>query len=105
MATTRTRTKARRRGPRFAFVSKPRGTIHPRVQAVGPEHFGLACFDCAKARSKWLLADFYGNILIPPTPVAHTRPALQLALAQLRDANARAIPGRSGPESLSLPER
>jgi hypothetical protein len=25
------------------------------VQAVGPQCFGLVCFDCAKARSKWML--------------------------------------------------
>jgi transposase len=56
------------------------------VQLVGPEHFGILCFDCAKARSKFLLADFYGRVLIPPTTVAHTRPDLDAAVAQVRQA-------------------
>jgi transposase len=60
--------------------------LHPRVQLVGPEHFGIVCFDCAKARSKFLLADFYGRVLIPPTVVAHSRPDLDAAVAQLRAA-------------------
>jgi hypothetical protein len=33
-------------------LQKPRGVIHPRVQQVGPEHFGIVSIDCAKARSK-----------------------------------------------------
>ncbi len=33
-------------------LHKPRGVIHPRVQAVGPEHFGLVCVDCAKEDEK-----------------------------------------------------
>jgi transposase len=85
MATSRTR---RRPSPRRAApgVGKPRGVLHPRVQQVGPEHFGIVCFDCAKARSKFLLADFYGRVLIPPTQVAHTRPELEAAVAQVRQA-------------------
>jgi transposase len=60
--------------------------LHPRVQKVGPEHFGIVCFDCAKARSKFLLADFYGRVLIPPTTVAHNRPDLDAAVAKIRNA-------------------
>ena len=67
-------------------LSKPAGVLHPRVQRVGPEHFGIVCFDCAKARSKFLLADFYGRILIPPTTVAHNRPELEAAVEQVRQA-------------------
>jgi transposase len=88
MATTRSRNRpSRRRVP--TSVSKPRGVLHPRVQQVGPEHFGIVCFDCAKVRSKFLLADFYGRVLIPPTVVAHTRPALDAAVAQIRHAFAQ----------------
>jgi transposase len=67
-------------------VAKPRGLLHPRVQQVGPEHFGIVCFDCAKVRSKFLLADFYGRVLIPPTTVAHNRPDLDAAVVQVRQA-------------------
>jgi transposase len=85
MATSRTRRRpsSRRAAP---GVGKPRGVLHPRVQLVGPDHFGIVCFDCAKARSKFLLADFYGRVLIPPTVVAHNRPELDAAVAQLRQA-------------------
>src|SRR5260370_33988224 len=88
MTTPRTR---RRPSPRRAPVSvgKPRGVLHPRVQAVGPEHFGVLCFDCAKARSKFMLANFYGSVLIPPQTVAHTPGHLQAVIDQVRQACAQ----------------
>jgi transposase len=85
MATTRSRKRPATRRP-SASIAKPRGVLHPRVQQVGPEHFGIVCVDCAKARSKFLLADFYGRVLIPPTVVAHTRPDLEAAVARVRQA-------------------
>jgi len=85
MAITRTRRRpSSRRSP--SGVGKPRGVLHPRVQQIGPEHFGIVCFDPAKVRSKFLLADFYGRVLIPPTWVAHNRPELEAAVAQIRQA-------------------
>jgi transposase len=77
----RKRPSARRAPP---SLGKPRGVLHPRVQQVGGEHFGIVCFDCAKVRSKFLLADFFGRVLIPPTTVAHNRPDLDAAVAQVR---------------------
>ena len=62
-----------RRSRRYLTIAKPPGSLHPRVQKVGPEHFGIVAVDCAKARSKWMLADFYGRILIPPTVVEHNK--------------------------------
>jgi transposase len=85
MSTARTRSRRSARRP-SASTGKPRGVLHPRVQLVGPEHFGIVCFDCAKARSKFLLADFYGRVLVPPTAVAHNRPDLDAAVAQVRQA-------------------
>jgi transposase len=84
MSGTRTRKRPRSRRP--DTVQKPRGAFHPRVQAVGPEHFGIVAVDCAKARSKWMLADFYGTILVPPAVVEHNRAALAEAIDQLRQA-------------------
>ena len=72
------------RGASEESLQKPRGSIHARVQLVGPEHFGIVCVDCAKARSKWLLADFYGNVVVPPTPVAHNRVELDFMTSQVR---------------------
>jgi transposase len=85
MATSRT-SRRPSRGRAADHVGKPGGVLHPRVQQVGPEHFGIVCVDCAKARSKFLLADFYGRILIPPTVVAHNRQGLDAAIAQVRSA-------------------
>ena len=80
---TRTR---RRRPDRGEHLGKPRGLLAPRVQAVGPEHFGIVAIDCAKARSSWLLADFYGRVLVPLTAVEPTRSGFDAAIAQLRRA-------------------
>lgn len=72
--------------PKAFVLQKPSGQLTARVQAVGPEHFGIACFDCAKARSRWFLADFYGRVLLEPATVAHTKGDLQAALDRLRQA-------------------
>lgn len=82
MPVTRSRKRASSRRPEV--LQKPRGVIHPRVQKVGPEHFGIVSVDCAKARSKWMLCDFYGNVLLPFTTVEHNRVALAAATTQLR---------------------
>jgi len=80
-------TKAPRRpGRRPHEIHKPNGSVHPRVQKVGPEHFGIVAVDCAKARSKWMFADFYGNVLIGPTELDHAKPAFQGAADQVRQA-------------------
>src|SRR6476659_154374 len=84
---TTTRQRKRPSSPRTTItLSKPRGVLHPRVQKVGPDHFGIVCFDCAKRRSKFLLADFYGKVLLPPTLVEHNRHALDAAVSQVRQA-------------------
>jgi len=85
----KTRTnKPRSRSQKFkkAVLGRPQGAIQKRVQAVGPEKFGIVAVDCAKARSKWMLTDFYGNILNPPTNVEHDRSSFQLAMLTLKQA-------------------
>lgn len=82
---TKTKSKVRRAG-RFLSTAKPSGLFQPRVVAAGPEHFGIVAVDCAKARSKWMLADYYGRILVTPTEVEHTRKGFQEAIAKLRQA-------------------
>jgi transposase len=81
-----TRPRRRSRSSRSDVLQKPAGAFHPGVQKVGPEHFGIVSVDCAKARSKWMLADFFGNILVPPTVVEHNRLAFDETLEQLRQA-------------------
>ena len=80
--------KSRRR-PRPHAIHKPNGVLHPRVQAVGPERFGVLSVDCAKARSKIMLADFYGRVLIPPTVIEHNQAALEHAVQLLHEASDR----------------
>ncbi|HEY7427495.1 MAG TPA: transposase [Gemmataceae bacterium] len=75
-----------RRRPRPHAIHQPNGVIQPRVQAVGPEHFGILSVDCAKARSKLMLADFYGRVLIPPTTSEHNQAGLQAAVRLLHEA-------------------
>lgn len=72
--------KARRRYQ----IQKPNGELTPRVQAVGPERFGIIAIDVAKMRSRWLIADFYGNVLMPPATVQHDRGPLEAAIAKAR---------------------
>ena len=76
----------RRRGQRRHEVHKPAGALHPRVEWVGPHHFGIVSVDCAKARSKWMLADFFGKVLVAPVEVPHTQAGFRAALQQLRQA-------------------
>ena len=84
-AATHHRRSSRRRRQQ-GHLGKPRGNLSPRVQAVGPEHFGIVAVDCAKARSKWMLTDFYGRVLVPPTVVEHDRTAFDQMLLVLRNA-------------------
>jgi transposase len=78
----------RRRGKstKVGFLSKPAGRFTDRVQAVGPEHFGVVSVDCAKARSRYMLTDFYGKVLIEPTTLAHTRGDFAAAIDRIRQA-------------------
>ena len=73
------------RKSRSHSVHKPQGVIHPRVRAVGPEHFAFICVDCAKRRSKVMIADFYGRVLMEPTIIEHDRFAFEAVLQQVRD--------------------
>ena len=82
MATTRTR--RRPRSPEA--VQKPSGAFHRRVQEVGPEHFGILCFDCAKQRSRYFLANFYGHVLLEPTTLNHSKGDLQACIDRVRQA-------------------
>jgi ribosomal protein S11 len=76
----------KRSSPAPQTIHKARGVISPRVQRVGPEHFGIVCVDCAKARSKWMLTDFYGRNLVPPIEVEHTQACFASMIERLRTA-------------------
>jgi transposase len=77
--------RAAHRGQKFVLV-KPKGELVPRVQAVGPAHFGVVAVDCAKARSRYLLADFFGQTLLAPTTLPHTQGDFRAAMDRIRQA-------------------
>jgi len=80
------RTRSKRRPSGRVSVQKPNGALHPRVQKVGPERFGIVCVDVGKAKSEWMFCDFYGKVLVEPSEVLHTRCGFDLAMVQLREA-------------------
>ena len=82
-----TRSKKRKStGSKKRFIGKPTGQIQERVQAVGPEHFGIVSVDCAKRRSKWMLSNFYGKVIIEPTTVEHTTGGLRVMTQLVTEA-------------------
>ena len=83
MATKTKSRKSQQTKPRY--IGKPAGTIQDRVQVVGPEHFGIVSVDCAKRRSKWMLCDFYGKVIIEPTTVEHNAGALKAMTSLIAD--------------------
>jgi len=82
-----TRSKKRKsKGSKNRFIGKPTGQIQERVRAVGPEHFGIVSVDCAKRRSKWMLCNFYGKVIIEPTTVEHTSGGLRVMTQLVAEA-------------------
>lgn len=80
------RIHSKRRQSSRGSVHKPNGCLHPRIEKVGPQRFGVACVDVAKAESDWMMCDFYGKVLIEAGKVRHTRSGFGMALLQLREA-------------------
>ena len=83
---SRPRCKRSTKSRKTFLLQKPNGELTPRVQKVGPEHFGIVAVDCGKVRSRYLLADFYGRAILEPTPLPHTRGDFQAAIERLRQA-------------------
>lgn len=81
---TRSRSVKRRRAQRRLPV--PSGVLDARVQAVGPDRFGIVSVDCAKLRSRWMLRDFYGEALLAPATVEHSGPGFRQVIDALRGA-------------------
>ena len=72
--------------PRRQSLQKPNGMIGPRVQKVGGEHFAIVCVDPAKHRSEWMMADYFGNLLIEPQTVEHQSVFFNVAVETIRQA-------------------
>jgi transposase len=67
-------------------LHKPSGAFDQRVQRVGPGRFGVVAVDCAKRQSKWMLCDFFGRVLLPPTEMKHDATGFRAALDSLKSA-------------------
>src|SRR5918996_537324 len=72
--------------PRRQSLQKPNGAIGLRVQKVSGERFAIVCVDPAKHRSEWMMADYFGNLLIEPKTLQHQAPFFKLAIQQIREA-------------------
>ncbi|MCO8123927.1 transposase [Stieleria sp. TO1_6] len=80
---TRKRTKS---SSKRRYIGKPNGIIQERVENAGPTHFGVISVDCAKRRSKWMLCDFFGRVIIEPADVEHHRGTLDAMVQQVDSA-------------------
>lgn len=74
-----------RRRKKRQSLQKSNGVISSRVKAVGGDKFALVCIDPAKERSEWMMADYYGNLLIEPTTLEHQQVHFQIAIEMIRD--------------------
>lgn len=85
-----TRTKSTRSSKKKSasrrFIGKPTGVIQQRVEQATPQRFGIVSVDCAKRRSKWLLCDYFGRVIIEPTTVEHNAGCLSAMTQQVQAA-------------------
>lgn len=84
-----TRSKPRRkrsRSNRRQTLQKPNGVIAPRVKKVGGDRFAILCVDPAKQRSEWMMADYFGNLLIEPATVEHQAVAIDSMILTVKEA-------------------
>lgn len=75
--TTKSRASKSAKSKSSRYIGKPAGIIQQRVETAGPSRFGIIAVDCAKQRSKWMLCDFFGKVLVEPTTVEHNAGALR----------------------------
>jgi transposase len=75
-----------RKRRKSSFVHKPEGALTPRVQAVGPDHFGIALVDVSKRRIQAQVCDFYGRVLVPFDDYEQTQEGCRAFLQRLHRA-------------------
>jgi transposase len=56
------------------------------VAKVGGDRFAIVCVDPAKHRSEWMMADYFGKLLIPPQTLEHQAGHFKVAIAQVLQA-------------------
>ena len=65
-------------------LQKANGVIGHRVKKVGGERFAIVCIDPAKNRSEWMMADYFGNLLIEPRTLEHQGAFFKSAVELIR---------------------
>lgn len=80
------RSTARKQQRKHRYIGRPAGIVQDRVARVGPNHFGVVAVDCAKRRSKWMLCDFLGRVIVEPTIVEHNAGQLRAMTQQVKAA-------------------
>ena len=81
-------------------LQKPNGVIGPRVRKVGGEHFAIVCVDPAKYRSEWMMADYFGNLLLEPRTLEHQAANFKLAIELVRQMDPPGVACRDMRECL-----
>ena len=83
---SRRRRPVKSRSRNRQHLQKPSGVIAPRVARVGGARFGIVCIDPAKHRSEWMMADYFGKLLIEPQTLEHQAGHFRAAIAKVRQA-------------------
>ncbi len=86
MAATKKNRRQRGKSNSRQSLQKPSGVIGPRVKKVGGERFAIVCVDPAKHRSEWMMADYFGNLIIEQQTMEHRAIGFKLAVALIRAA-------------------
>lgn len=84
---SRRRRPYKRRSKNRQQLQKPAGAITSRVAKVGGSRFGIVCIDPAKHRSEWMMADYFGKLLIEPQTLEHQAGAFKAATEMVRQAS------------------
>jgi len=83
---SRRRRPTKSRSKNRQHLQKPGGIIAPRVAKVGGDRFAIVCVDPAKHRSEWMMADYFGKLLIEPDTLEHQAGFFKAAIAQIHQA-------------------
>jgi len=83
---SRTRSRSGSKPRNRESLQKPSGVIGHRVKQVGGDKFAIVCVDPAKQRSEWMMADYFGNLLIEPQTLEHQAAHFKSAIARVREA-------------------
>ncbi|EMI57057.1 IS110 family transposase [Rhodopirellula sallentina] len=83
---SRRRSYTKSRAKNRQHLQKPSGAITNRVTKVGGDRFAIVSIDPAKNRSEWMMADYFGKLLIEPQTLEHQSGHFKAAIVLVRQA-------------------